>query len=705
MPPLPIPPHPYFPFVLANGIDSIMLDYSGSMHCDSGHLHLEQHGGAVCSWQKFTHRTRYRRLVPLVQAPYRVMGHDGELFEVGGFSQKFDPMTGIMTTTVEACVLKLKITSLLDHDHVYAERFEVLRADSAHKPVMVFYLRRPRYHALTHQLLFPESYRISLAAKAGAVVEGGYSFDEIKGFAAMAVRGPRKAEPMPANSREEAGLIVRNLRTGDVLERFTSLQDNTHAKSARANARHAVGRACRDGFERVRREVAAFWKGFHRNTRVRLPDKQMQDQYRKSLYLIKSAQHPSGFVVEGRYGEFKGGGHTCYWDLTFIMRALVSSNQRDAAKALLDFYESTLPVAREYAAQLGRPGAYYPWFANYTGRSLNFDQASEKPHIQKWNNGCQAIQLFDPYRFWGDRDELARRLPMIHEIADFLLAEIVGRVGRGMGIRAVEGSDENIARVNDTAHLVTTIETLAQLVRGSGVLGLPLDKKYTRTLASLRKSLSGNYRDGVLHSWKNALRGPGNSAFTYHCLSLPHGIGARSLRAALRESRGEWGLTNPGTYRNLVWAWTEARAAAAFATINPGLTYERLKQALKVTSTHGIFPEKVRPDGFWVLFGYLTAHATWAWAANRMLAADDGKTLHIARGIPAEWRNLSFSDIHTASGFGVCFSLQNGRIRRLDIKNHYPVPRQIKLKALNPAFGKEAGSIRVNLKPGINHVI
>ena len=61
----PIPPQPYFPFVLANGIDSIMLDYSGSMHCDSGHLHIEQIGGAVCAWQKFTHRSRYRRLVPI----------------------------------------------------------------------------------------------------------------------------------------------------------------------------------------------------------------------------------------------------------------------------------------------------------------------------------------------------------------------------------------------------------------------------------------------------------------------------------------------------------------------------------------------------------------------------------------------------------------------------------------------------------------
>ncbi len=108
-----IPEKMFFPFVLGNGIDSVMVDYSGSMHCDSGHLHIEQHEGAVCCWEKITHRTLKRFMVPFVQFPYRITAFDGELYEVGDFSQVFDPYTATLTTEVEATIIKLKIKTFL----------------------------------------------------------------------------------------------------------------------------------------------------------------------------------------------------------------------------------------------------------------------------------------------------------------------------------------------------------------------------------------------------------------------------------------------------------------------------------------------------------------------------------------------------------------------------------------------------------------
>jgi len=90
-----LPPRskPYFPMILANGSDVVLADYSGGMHCHSGHLHLEQHQGALCGWQKVSHRKKGRHMLSVAFFPYRVMRPDDDVYEVGWFDQSFDPRT------------------------------------------------------------------------------------------------------------------------------------------------------------------------------------------------------------------------------------------------------------------------------------------------------------------------------------------------------------------------------------------------------------------------------------------------------------------------------------------------------------------------------------------------------------------------------------------------------------------------------------
>ena len=76
---LPPASKPFFPMILANGTDVVLLDYSGSMHCESGHLHLEQHQGTLCGWQKTTHREKGRHILCVAFFPYRVMRPDNGL--------------------------------------------------------------------------------------------------------------------------------------------------------------------------------------------------------------------------------------------------------------------------------------------------------------------------------------------------------------------------------------------------------------------------------------------------------------------------------------------------------------------------------------------------------------------------------------------------------------------------------------------------
>jgi Glycosyl hydrolase family 65 central catalytic domain len=689
---------PYFPLCLGNGLDSVMVDYSGSMHCDSGHIHLEQHEGAICCWEKLTHRTRERGMIPIAQFPYRITGADGELFEVGTFKQNFNPKTGVLTTDIEACIVKMRIKTFLTDNGLYIEKYKVLWIKEGAEPSLIFFGRIPRIWHLNLEHPAISKIKMSYDYPKTNTAIGKYSFENIEGSICMGVDCPGSAE-INDTSKDIATIKVNNLLKGDILTRYISMQDNTHCENYKDAAKQLVIEAMQLGCEKIEKKHLRVWKKYHSATNVKIPDLEMQKIYDTSLWMLRASQNQeTGFVTEGLYDGFKRGGYSCFWDMTFMARAWISSNQRETLTKLLDFYQNNLKTAQKYASQLGRKGAYYPWMCNHEGTSTYFEDAGEMPDIQKWNNCCMLLQLFDVYRFWGDKAELKKRLPLIKEILDFLIAEIVIKKDECYFIKHIGGSDENIPRLNDTSHLISLIQGLKGYLEGCCVLSERPEKRYEDILKGLEKSLKGNIRDGLIYPWQNADRIV-STLFTYDLFLQPEGIGKKNIMAAYKASLGEWGLTNPGTFRNLIWPWTEAKAAIAFSTIKPEITYQRLKHVVKFTSTHGIFPEKIRPDGFWILFGYLSAHAGYIYALNTMLAADNGKTLFVVAGVPGSWKNLSFSNIYTASGLGVSLKMKDGKIIYFAIENTRDKARSFIIK-LNSAKNK-----KVKLEPGINILI
>jgi Glycosyl hydrolase family 65 central catalytic domain len=689
--------HPYFPLCLGNGLDSVMVDYSGSMHCDSGHLHLEQQEGAICCWEKLSHRTFERKMVPIAQFPYRITAADGELFEVGTFKQQFNPKTAILTTDIEACIIKIRIKTFLTDDGLYVENYKILWIKPGSAPALTFFGRIPRIWHLNLEHPAIDKIAMSYCYDNENIAIGKYSFETIEGDICMAVDCAKNSKT-DKTSPAMAAITVSNLSKGEVISRYISMQDNSHNENPEFTAKELVASAMQRGFSVIAKEHSKTWDKYYSGSKVKLPDAAMQKVYDTSLWLMKASQNrQTGFVTEGLYDAFKGGGYSCFWDTTFMARAWATSNQRESLKKLLDFYQSGLEIAQEYASQLHRPGAYYPWMCNHEGRSIYFDNAQERPAIQKWNNCCMLVQLFDSYRFLGDKSDLTTRLPLIKEIIDFLIAEIVAQKGKLYYIKAINGADENIPRLNDTAHLIPLIEGLRGYIKGCSVLAQPVDAHYADILAGLEQALQGNIRNDLIYPWQDAER-IGSALFTYDLFLKPAGIGKKNIMTAYKASQGEWGLTNPGTFRNLIWPWTEAKAAIALATLEPKLTYQRLQHVVKFTSTHGIFPEKIRPDGFWILMGYLSAHAGYVYALNSMLAADDGKTLFVIAGIPESWQNISFSNIYTASGLGVRLKMVNGKIEKLVIENSGEQSKTFMLKLHSKK------SVKINLKPGNNRI-
>ena len=697
---LPPASKPYFPMILANGSDVVLLDYSGSMHCHSGHLHLEQHQGTLCGWQKISHHEKGRHILSVAFFPYRVMRPDDDVYEVGCFDQTFDPLTATLVTEAHTAILHLRITAFLaDGQPLYAERFEVLWVDPEAHPKIAF---------LAEQMADPRVAQVSFAPGGKSQVAGLYRMKEIDadGALRMAVVAHGKADvAQPGVGSVE----VRNLRPGDVVDRFVTMQDTTHTEMPEVACEKTIEQALSKGFDGVHADHAAAWRSYHANTQVSLPDPDLEYVYRLSLYLLRASQHPNGYATHGTYNVLWGGGACCSADLLFFTRAWATANQDAPIKALADYYQDGAAgvMAREYARQIDRPGVNYPWFFNLFGRDLFFEDAiaARERGVQKANIPSMATEIFDTYRFFGDTDDLEKRLPLMKEMLDFILAEIVVRDGDRWCIGELIGADENVNRTNDTCHLITLTRALRDYLDGCLALGLPEDEHYSAALEGLTRVLQDNYRDGILYPWTGAteiLTG----MVMYYIENYPDGVNAKSIRAAHKSDSGPWGLIadNAGRDPAMVWPWQEAATSVAFSTIDPKLAWRRLKNAMRFTDMHGFFVEKIRPDGFWINIGYSTPHACFVWALNSLLATDNTKCLTVAVGIPASWKDYSFTDIRTPSGYAVSLEMRNGKVKRLVIDNTRKENRQMRLRLL-PASHTDHRDETLTLKQGKNMII
>jgi len=192
----------------------------------------------------------------------------------------------------------------------------------------------------------------------------------------------------------------------------------------------------------------------------------------------------------------------------------------------------------------------------------------------------------------------------------------------------------------------------------------------------------------------------------YYIENYPEGVNARSVHAAHKSDSGPWGLIadNAGRDPSMVWPWQEVATSVAFSTIDPRLAWRRLKNALRFTDTHGFFVEKIRPDGFWINIGYSTPHACFVWALNSLLATDNAKRLTVAVGLPEAWRDYSFTDIRTPSGYAVSSEMRNGKVKHLVIDNTRKEDRRIRLRLLPRGHADHRNETFV-LHPGRNVVI
>lgn len=668
---------PYFPCLIGNGIDAVLLDYSGSMCCDSGHVHMEQHQGVICAWYKATHRGIHKSLPPLLQSTYTLMASGGttwyetggETFDVASYEQRFDAERGVLLTTVQASDFHLEVTTFLTADHVLVEHYRVLAAPTA--AAIGLNLTPPGVHWSNGLYSLRSEQRHAFRADPGAgVVHCNLEVGGIRGRAIMYVDRPASTE---AGYRGGKRLVLGDgIAAGTEFTRYVIVVDDRDRVDYRLEPERILDSLRRDGYQQVRQRHEDEARQYASRSRVAIPDPWLAHVYSTCLYNIRAHQNPyTGLISLGNYPQLWGGGICDAMDVFFPHKALLSANRLSQAEEAVAGYLRMLPLAGHYARQLGHRGAFLPWFMTYEGEATDFSHPLDVPNLQKSNNGAAVMQAWDLYQYTGDRAMLERHWPVIREVTAFLVSNLVVWHGDEARVRQSTGADEVVDRANDSLTLITILKAVEGLLGAADVLGIAMDPVYRDLPASLRRGLARNYVDGVLMPWLGAT-GISSVLLYSYLLNLPEGLPAAGVERALVDCQGEWGLTNPHNYRNLVWPWADAQAAAVLAHMGDGRAHEHLCQAARVTSELGAMPEKVRPDRFWIGFYYTTCCGAFAWALNSMLAHSRGDTLSVLAAAPRQWTDLEFENLRVQPGLLVSAQARGGRLTRLTIANDSP---------------------------------
>ncbi len=664
----------YFPFLLGNGIDCVLIDYSGSMSCKSVHLHLEQHQGTICAWYKATHRDYGKPLLPILQSDYTLIAAGGETYEVGEFSQEFAPKRAVLTTLVEATEFKLKIETFLTKKHVLVEHYTLIKMPED-KPFIALNLHPPIIHWSNSFYTFSErgNYKFSYNHKK-RIIEANYELYGIKGKGILYTDFPQVSVE---NFYDGQRFILTNLKKDKTFTKYLLILDEKDTPNYKKDAERILNEIKEKGYKEILKEHEEEWQEYQKKSYINLPDKDLEYLYYLSLYLIRAHQNPkTGLISIGNYPVLWSGGVTNTWDLFFPHKALLGSNRVKEAESLICGYKKIFSRARNYAKEFDTEGAYFPWFMNYEGKSLNFVHPMEKPEIEKFNNGCLVMQVWDQYLYTGDKRVLERYWDLIKETTDFLISSVVSEKKSIAEIKKGEGADESISRENDTSHLLTTIKAIESLIEASKILNKDIDSSYKRIFEKLKMGLKQNYKGKILLPYKGAKR-INAGVFTHYLFNLPEGIPKEGIEKALKECRGKLGLTNPGPEQNLIWPWTENRTSIVLAYLKDKRAFKHLYNATKYTSSLGAFPEKIRPDWFPINYWYVTCHGSYVLALNSMLVHSKGDIIRILPGVPDSWKDVEFENLRVPPGILVSLKIRRDSIKSLILNND--TEREIKV--------------------------
>ncbi len=680
---------PYFPMLLGNGEEHVLIGYAGAMGACAGHEHWSYDGVATGWFRPDTRHRPARGVLNLLQASYilrRGIHADG----IDTADQTFDARTGILVTRCRFANAHVRVETLLTSDHLLVHRFAV--SPGAADMALQFFVRTA----------FPRG-PLSVAVGSENVPVPASLRDRLLPFYVVGPDWPKTTGWLLCDQPRASRVTCYNRQAGIEVP-LTEPTEFTFVvfcagPDERLEPSEAVERARRFEYAAVRQRHVESWQRFDSRSTVRLSHAAVEDIYRTSLYVVRAHQHPQmGGITVGAYPGMWSNGINSY-DVSYGLMALLGANRLREAEQVVRFWQRILPKLRRRAAEAGLPGAACPAPMSPWGDSppRTREQILEERHFITANIPLHVWRL---YEYTGRLRVLRDYWECLAEPVEFLLGACVtefadhAEIIRSSGPDGKERVDGRVVyRPNPIRTLLATVEAVRAIRRAADLLGKKRDPRWDRLLPKLERGIEANRFDGVVRASRSPDAPPrADAAYVglFNCRT-----DARTLDAELRFYRGPDGFFRWPDHGYRAIPWSHLNVSAAFSRLGRPGAAEHVDLAARFTTTLHAFPEAVRPDGVFSKTWYPTVHGAFVHAVNLLLLRRRADRIELFAGLPPEWGDAEFHSLRVPFGLVVSAQRRGGRVTA-ELLNDSEQRQTISVRAV----GRRGWERSVELLPG-----
>ncbi|MBQ7694138.1 MAG: hypothetical protein IJT50_03355 [Lentisphaeria bacterium] len=654
----PLSERPYYPYLLANGNDAVLINWSGAMISGiTGHMSGFQNDGTVCAWHKMEHRRKGNRTNPIVISGYDAIV-DNEVCEVRWYEQEFDPRRAVLRSRISfRRGVELDVTTFLTFSGILVCEFAVLKSEAASLSIQFRLLVPDGGGTATPNCEVPET---SFAVVPGGI-DGTYLFRKTGIAGTTSLRSDR-SDGAPFYDISRPGIRFDNVPPGWRGTMYTACTD---APGKPAQITPAL-----------RREHEKEWETYFSTSRIELPDPELQYSYETARYMVRAAQHRGGAVVCGLLPHMWSGGTVCPCDAEYAFQAMLQCNNVTEARRFLQFYIAQYPEGERLVRSLGLKGAAFSNWSNVRGEHCGSrDPGYEIIHRKPVMVAIIGIAAGKYLLYTGAEDPDVKKL--LHGCAEFMsgLARKDGTIPM-----CTAGNESYVDVERDSFMLAVTITVLEMDARFNALPGR------AELAGKLRAELEKN-RDpaGIILPWKGAGYYSAMPLWCQHYCPGIHDAGQLdAFRKAIRTPWGTDGEQPSEVYRH--WLWDNPEFARNFAREGaPEKAFPLLKSWFDYAAATGAVPEKIRLDGHVSNYWYPSPSAIFLQAVTEAFGRMEKDTLYLLPGFDGEWQDLQAEDLRLEGGFLLSLRVKRGKLLDFTLSGG-DTGKEIAL-CLNPAYG------------------
>lgn len=683
-------PENYYHCFLGNGLDAVLVGYSGSMVPDKV-------GVDRCAWYKSDRYYPEDKLVkvagrfpmdmelehaegsgwfeiaPLGHTWYEVM-YDHQPLEIQSSEQHFDPQNGLLLSKLNFGPLQAKVTTFLHaHESLLVERYEFnakVEFSAWFAPgvwVQEGWDTDPFYH-------------VSIAANSPS---GVYDLGETRGMYFLHV------EPIAENTLRDNNRLGFATH-GRTITKYFSIIDDRQGDLDPVLFPEMIS----VGYETLLAQHQQFWQAYFSHSSVSLPDRQFQHFYNASLYHFKAAQSRTSGGLPVNNLRRTWSSHI-FWDSYFIQRALLEANHIHESREACGFFQRTTDQARRHAQEeFGCAGLKWDWEITHDGRKAYGTLLHMK--FQVHNNASYSNELWQHYLFTRDLSYLADVYSILEGLATFFMEGIIEQTDRGWEIGPLVGVHESPIKIkNEGISLAGTIVILEHYADAALLLNreTAFSQHCREVAAGLRQTLNLLFNGRYFASAEGASNLNMSSIAGIYPMKVVPFNDPRALLTA--QAMLDYNLSRShrdGKYYNFPWSWGVLGTILAYQ----GKSEEAWNVIQKTRSSICEFGgmAEVMEDDRWNMQYFCTAQAAVVTALHSLLLQCSDATLSLFPSLPRDWQSCSFDRL-LACGMEVSASYTRGRISG-QINNMTTESQDRTI-----FFGRESKSIR--LEPGQIH--